>query len=145
MKMKRKMFNKTAGVKSAHTGCQLSQPLYQRRFRYDGNVSDYVPSLKFPHNKTWNFLQIIQTYPVSTIHDYNMIRVFWTFFPLSIIYLHESYRRRYLPSSPSPLSSPLLSSLLSPSRFEVFLLLTVPLTINTPSRSTQHNLIFLLE
>jgi hypothetical protein len=34
---------------------------------------------------------------------------------------------------------------LSPSRFEVFLLLTVPLTINTPSRSTQHNLIFLLE
>lgn len=119
-------------------------PVWRKRFWL------YVPSLKFshfylPYNKTWNFLHIIQLHLVYTLRDYNMI--FWIFFPLSMINLHENYITRYLPSFPSPLSSPFLSlsSSLSRSCFEILLLLTVPLTINTPSRRTQHNLIFQLE
>jgi len=61
MKMKRKMLDKTASVKSALTGCQLSQLLYQRRFRYDGNFSDCMfPVSNFPTTKPEIFYKLFR-------------------------------------------------------------------------------------
>jgi hypothetical protein len=63
MEMKRKIILKNAGVNSALTGCQLSQPQYQRRFRYGGNVSMFpvsdFPTI-FPTTKPESFYKLFR-------------------------------------------------------------------------------------